>query len=697
MSAGAAWYVKDREAFLGDQVHAIVGELASSATAEGLHVEPEQHEEWHSSVGMLQRELRHRTKEIELLKSTLAASDLSEYRHVLLEFDFRRRGLRMDCVLLGDGVIAVVEFKRSELSAADREQVTNYAVNLVEFHEETRRFVNDQDGIIVPVLTRTNSSKPLQPRFQTGFLRAPWGGVLARPLECDGSSLQQALRFALQARKGNARINCSDWLSARFAPSSSILDAAISLYGQHDVSAISAHAAPVELINQCVRDVAEVAERSRLDGINRIVFVSGTPGAGKTLVGLKLAFAPQLRGDAVFVTGNSPLVEVLSAALKGAYKRSASRAATVAASGYAYQDAIRVIGMSTFKLVKAHAFLGERGRHLGSADGRVVIFDEAQRTYQKGRMVLRKPLAADEAQLILHSLQQTHPRGAVLVALVGHNQAINSGEMGIAAWFKAAIACDWRFVISDETLALQEVQSSGDWSAHPLREPLGTGHLPHSLRYYRNGDLERWADHLLGDRADDAARLAVELDNRGDSIWLTRCLATARRWLRDRRVGEERCGIIASGQARRLSAEGLFVDLKPNIAAWMLAPAGDVRSSNMLESVQNQYQVQGLELDYTIVCWDGDLRRSSGGWRACKMKAARWQRDKDLDIAINGYRVLLTRARKGMVVFVPPGDPTGEDATRPPSLYNEIASYLLRCGARELQAANQIDVQPKIT
>jgi hypothetical protein len=207
------------------------------------------------------------------------------------------------------------------------------------------------------------------------------------------------------------------------------------------------------------------------------------------------------------------------------------------------------------------------------------------------------------------------------------------------------------------------------------------------LRYYRNGDLERWADHLLGDRADDAARLAVELDNRGDSIWLTRCLATARRWLREHRVGEERCGIIASGQARRLAAEGLFVDLKPKIADWMLAPAGDVRSSNMLESVQNQYQVQGLELDYTIVCWDGDLRRSGGEWRAYKLNAGRWRKDKDLDIAINGYRVLLTRARKGMVVFVPPGDPTGEDETRPPSLYNDIASYLLRCGARELPAA----------
>jgi hypothetical protein len=156
--------------------------------------------------------------------------------------------------------------------------------------------------------------------------------------------------------------------------------------------------------------------------------------------------------------------------------------------------------------------------------------------------------------------------------------------------------------------------------------------------------------------------LAQELSARGDTVWISRSLAQARQWVRGRKVGQERAGIIASGQARRLAAEGLFVDLKPDIANWMLAPSGDVRSANLLETVQNQYQVQGLELDYTLVCWDGDLRRGSHGWSAWKMSGADWQRDKELGIAKNGYRVLLTRARKGMVVFVPRGDPTGDDS-----------------------------------
>lgn len=638
-------------------------------------------------MGVLQRGLQHRIGDIQLLKSTLASKDLVAFTHVLLEFDFRRRGLRMDCVLLGDGVITVVEFKRSKLGAADREQVTNYAVNLVEFHEETRRLVTEGGVIVVPVLSLTASGKVREQDYKRGFLRDPWSSVLARPLECDGTTLHAALRFALSQRRTDRSIDCIRWLGSRFSPSSTILDAAISLYGQHDVSAIAAHAAPVELIDECAAEVGKIAAQSRQDGVNRIIFVSGSPGAGKTLVGLKLAFDSRLRGDTVFVTGNSPLVEVLSVALKGAYKRRSSRMVqAVVASGYAREDAARVIGMSTFKLVKAHAFLGERGRHLGNADGRVVIFDEAQRTYRKGRLVLRAPLAADEAQLILESLQKTHPRGAVVIALIGHNQAINVGEMGIGAWFRAAEVCGWRFAISDETLQLGEVASSGAWSVHPLRERLGIGHLPHSLRYYRNVGLERWADSVLANRVEEASLLASQLDAGGDTVWITRSLPHARRWVRDRRVGQECAGIIASGQARRLAAEGLFVDFKPDIAAWMLASGDDVRSSNMLETVQNQYQVQGLELDYTIVCWDGDLRRGSNGWQAWKMIGANWKKDRELEIASNGYRVLLTRARKAMVVFVPRGDQLGEDETRPAAMYDEIAGYLVKCGARELPA-----------
>jgi len=689
LNAGVAWYVKNRETFIHDPISNVVGELANGATAEGLHIEKEQHEEWLASVGVLQRELTQHAHEIDLLKTALAKTELNAFRYVLLEFDFRRRGLRMDCVLLGDGIITVIEFKRNNLGAADREQVTNYAVNLVEFLEETRRVTSDDLTIVVPILTLTTGTKSKRAEFKGGFLRDPWSSVLSHPLECDGTSLSIALRFALDQRRNKIPIDCDRWLSAPFSPSSSILDAAISLYGQHDVSAISAHAAPVELIDRCTKEVVDLALRSKQDGINRIIFVSGAPGAGKTLVGLKLAFNKQLHEDAVFVTGNSPLVEVMGEALKGAYKSKSKRTINaITSSGYAHQDASRVISMSTFKLVKAHSFLGERGKHLSSVDGRVIIFDEAQRTYSKGRQVLRKPLAEDEAQLILESLQQTHPNGAVLVALIGHNQAINNGEMGIKAWFCAAEKCNWRFAINDETLALEEVSNSGDWGNHYLRDKLTTGHLPHSMRYYRNGDLEKWADLVLSDQSELAAQKASNLDRRGDTVWITRDLSTARLWARKYKVGQERAGIVASGQARRLAAEGLFVDLKPDIAKWMLNPSDDVRSSNMLETVQNQYQVQGLELDYTIVCWDGDLRRTIDSWQAWKMSGSAWRKDRELNIAKNSYRVLLTRARKGMILFIPHGDLSNEDDTRNTEIYDGIYKYLVKCGARNVVITN---------
>lgn len=676
-----AWYENARMAFIQEDLDGVVGQLTRAAVRDNLHIEADQEQEWEASIGLLQRHLDEHAEMIRLLKDTLTSRDLSDYQHVILEYDFRRRGLRLDCVLLGKGIIAIVEFKRTKLSAADRDQVTDYAINLMEFHEETRKLCGSNGCVIATILALTTGQTTIVP-FNAEFHHAPWSSIVRRPLECDRTSLHAALVQALNLRRTQHPCEPMRWLQSRFAPSSTIIDAAISLYGQHDVSSINAHAAPVELIDQCKKEVAEAVQLAQRQSENRIVFVSGAPGAGKTLVGLKLAFDPKFQNDAVFVTGNAPLVDVLSESLKRAYQ---PRRNGLVLSGYAHEQSVQVIKMSTFKIVKAHAYLGERGRGLRSTDGRLLIFDEAQRTYQKGRMVLRKPLEDDEALLILQSLEALGP-GAVVVALVGHNQAINAGELGIAAWFKAARSRNWRVSIGDATLAQWRDQPEDallkSWVVDN-RSELKYGHLPHSLRFYRNREIEQWADHVLADRPTEALSIAQTLQD-SDTIWLCRDLPRAKAWVRNQRVGDETAGIIASGQARRLAAEGLFVDLKPKIAPWILAPSGDIRSSNMLETVQNQYQIQGLEIDYALVCWDGDLQRGKREWQSFKLKGTKWQNDHALDIAKNGYRVLLTRARKGMVVFVPTGDPTGEDPTRPSAMYDRIAAYLTRCGARSI-------------
>ena len=210
------------------------------------------------------------------------------------------------------------------------------------------------------------------------------------------------------------------------------------------------------------------------------------------------------------------------------------------------------------------------------------------------------------------------------------------------------------------------------------------GHLHQSMRYYRNAKVEEWVSAVLGDDVAMAQALSMILAENKNAIWLTRNLETARKWAKFMTVGGQRSGLIASGQARRLAAEGLFVDYKPDIATWMLAPSSDVRSSNALETVQNQYFIQGLELDFCVVCWDADLRRENDKWVAYKFSGADWQKDKLIEVAKNGYRVLLTRARKGMVIFVPVGDHTGEDKTRNVQFYDEIWNYLKKCGAVEL-------------
>ncbi len=679
MTAGSAWYSSSRGNFLNSETSTVVASLSDRAAQDGWHIEPEQHQEWRASIDALQEQLR---RKVQVLQSVLSEPSLEAFETVVLEYDLRRRGLRLDCVLLGKGAIAVLEIKRGDIQKSHTDQIENYCVNLVEFHAETRRLCEQSGVILVPVVVQTEPGRKPKQTKQRGFMLSPWDHISRPTLVSSKAELAEALIEGLSARRGTVCVDSTAWLNAPFSPSSTILDAAVSLYGQHDVAAIHAHAAPIELIERCSRGVLAWIRQSTQDRINRIIFISGAPGSGKTLLGLKVVFAREYQTDTVFVTGNSPLVEVLKKALKRSYRRGRLKNHNLA--GYPKESAKYVIENATFKIVTAHSFLGKRGDDTGSMDGRIVVFDEAQRTYEKGRMVLRSKLEDHEAALILKTLETSYGNGCVVVALIGHNQFINSGEVGAGAWIHAASQRGWRCVVSDQTMELISACDRTLLDQANLRERIESGHLPHSLRYYRNLGIEKWAAALLDGDAPRAAAEAKLIES-NDTIWITRSLASAKKWVRKQRIGEERAGLIGSGKGVRLAAEGLFVSLKPSIADWMLSPDGDVRSSNALETIQNQFQVQGLELDYTIVCWDLDLRREANRWASYAFSGHRWQRRaKDLAIALNGYRVLLTRARRGMIIFVPQGDDTGVDLTREPDRYDSIAEFLESCGARPL-------------
>lgn len=677
----AAWYDRDRATFLAEDEEYVVGQLSTRANQAELETRSDQIDEWRASVSMLRGEtdMEEAGRRIRAVRG--AVIEVPEVHHVILEYDFRRRGLRMDAILLAPGVVFVVEFKRTRLTAADRDQVMSYAVNLLEFHRVTRTWV-ERGARVVPILVLTgeNASPPRVPDQRPPFAPPPWTGLVSRPIDCAGSAgLRDALRLGLRGAESTVECDRVTWVASSFAPSSTMIDAALSLYGQHDVSAIEAHAAPKMAIDRASAEIARVIRASLKNGEDRLVLVSGAPGAGKTLVGLNLTFRGPDAAHTVFVTGNAPLVHVLQTALKTSY--AAKAGGGLLATGYRHtRDAMGkavgplLRGAATYKIVTAHAFLGARGGAHGQEDGRIVVFDEAQRTYERGREVLRHRLEDHEADLILMAQRKQFPGGSVVVALIGHNQAINRGERGMGAWLEAARRLGWKVSAAPETLRLLAPEAIlGSEIDH-----LDGGHLDQSMRFYRNNAMERWAAAVVENDPATAKELARSLASDGLPIRLTRSLDRGKELVR--RSGE-RFGIIASGQARRLGAHGLFVDLKPDIAAWMLNPSSDFRSSNALETVQNQYQVQGMELDHALVAWDLDLRRGKTEWAAYRLAGASWNIDRALDIAKNSYRVLLTRARKGLVLFVPPGDPSGDDDSRPCSAYDAIAAFLVECGA----------------
>lgn len=680
----SGWWRGSRDEFLTETPDDIAGKLTTVATSDGWKIEPEQATEWRESISLLRTQAFD--DPIGILREALRSEQLDCIDSVVLEYDFRRRGLRIDAVLLVGSHALVVEFKRSKLSAGDRDQVVNYCVNLCEFHQVTQDNINNKSGMVIPILVSREDRNQKLIHTDLSNCFQDWKAIPKQTVRCYGGDLRAALIGVTKQLTQTPSISVDIWDKSPFSPSSTIIDAALSLYGNHDVSAIKEHANEMETINNCTSEIKAEIQSSRNNNGKSLIFMSGAPGAGKTLVGLDIAFSSEFREDAVFLTGNAPLVDVLKGSLKKSYRSMSGRKINQL-TGYSKEGVKFVEKNTVFKIVKAHHFLkiNKNKEQIESTDGDVLIIDEAQRTYEKGRIVIDHKLEDHEANLIVEQMEKRN--NPVIVLLIGHNQHINRGERGAKAWLEAAEKYGWNISISDDTLNLSEFDAEREkWINHPLRKILTHGHLQDSIRYYRNKSVEKWAHHVLTDAPVLAKKEAEILNAKGHNIWITRKLENARKWAKSQRLGEERAGLIASGKGVRLAAEGIFPSLKPNIANWMLSPMGDIRSSNMLETAQNQFQIQGLELDYTVVCWDADLRIENGKWSCYNISGGGWQNSKQESALVerkNGYRVLLTRARKGMVIFIPKGDLSKplEDETRNPEYYDGIYDYLLSCGS----------------
>lgn len=649
-----AWYDESIQGLLAADPDAIIGRLAQ---ASNVAVEETQTRAWRT--------------QIELLKPALTG--LSGL--VMFEFNIPRMGRRIDVVLLIGPVIFVVEYKvgESKFERAAVDQVWDYALDLKNFHEGSHHIA------VVPILvaTEATAAPALVPQFSSD-------GV-CRPLESTSASLRMTIDQLLEQVHGSA-LDESRWLDAPYRPTPTIVEAARALYAQHSVEAIARHDAGAKNLHATTLRVEELVDLAKSANQKIICFVTGVPGAGKTLVGLNVATQRRDRdvpAHAVFLSGNGPLVAVLREAL------TRDELARRRRLGEKTQKS-RVANPVKAFIQNVHHFRDEALRDPKPPVDHVVIFDEAQRAWnaQKTANFMRQkkgqPDFTHSEPAFLISYLDRHPDWAVIICLVGGGQEIHSGEAGIAEWLNSANQHfpHWQLYISSQLIDSEYAAGNalallhGRANIH-YEDDL---HLAISMRSFRADNVSGFVKAMLDCEPQQAQDAFRQLIHRFP-VAITRDLGSAKRWILDHARGTERYGLVASSKAMRLKPHAIDIRVTVDPIPWFLNDRDDTRSSYYLEDCATEFQVQGLELDWTCVSWDGDLRHTGSDWSYHDFRGKKWQSVRSSDNQAylrNAYRVLLTRARQGMVMFIPPGDPN--DHTRLPSFYDRTYQYLSELG-----------------
>jgi hypothetical protein len=493
----------------------------------------------------------------------------------------------------------------------------------------------------------------------------------------------------LSASPGPA-IDAEAWLAAPYHPTPTIIEAARALYAQHSVENIARNDAGAENLRLTSARIEELVRESRDQRRKSICFVTGVPGAGKTLVGLNVA--TRRRDDstspAVYLSGNGPLVAVLREALtRDELGRRRELGETVRKGKIAES-------VKSF-IQNVHHFRDEGLRNEHPPAENVAIFDEAQRAWTRkmtAAFMKRKrnlPGFDRSEPEFLISCMDRRQDWAVVVCLVGGGQEINTGEAGIDSWLDAV--CEhfpkWHLHISSrltdsEYAAGRALERAGDLPNVAFDDCL---HLATSMRSFRSEKVSAFVKALLDRERSVAAQLHEQVARRYP-IRVTRDIEAAKEWVRERARGSERYGLVASSRALRLKPHAVDVRVDVDPVLWFLNGKDDTRSSYYLEDAATEFQVQGLELDWSCVTWDADLRYYPDGWGFHDFRGKRWVNVHAAEgrrYLLNAYRVLLTRARQGMVIFVPPG--SRRDPTRPPDLYDATFAYLRDAGIPDLE------------
>jgi len=623
------------------------------------------------------------------LEQCVAAAQQANAWGLILEFSIPKKELRIDAVLLVGEAVVILEAKTGAVGAQAHRQIEEYALLLHYFHK-----ASDQRRIVPILVTREPATPSLLDLNQQEFfpqltsywitpvLRSSWENLAALLLEIGRSTCNQVL--------------ASEWEASPYFPVPNIIDAAIALRSGLSIREIAHSEASEHEIQEVCAVLQGFVNSARAESQHAICFLTGVPGSGKTLVGLSLAHSAENRASAIhFMSGNGPLVKVLQHLFTQESRRGG------ASTPQAKTEARTLIE-------NVHVFARYYTEdNPGIPSNHAIIFDEAQRAWNRAQNLRKFKRPYSEPEMLL-KIMERHPDSAVVIALVGGGQEINDGEAGLEEWGRALASSerrkDWHIYASPEVLeggASTADHRLFDEGTPPRKVHTNSSlHLRTSNRSLRAEQLATWVNFVIEGNAEAAAALNV---TKRFPIFLSRDLDETRRTLREQRKGVSRYGLVGSSGAARLRAEGLEPSSTFHAEYpwehWYLAGKSDLRSSYQCEVFATEFEIQGLELDWIGLCWGGDMVwNPNKGWELRKLHpsaVSKWNAIKNPDkqnFRRNAYRVLLTRARQGMILFVPRGD--AEDPTNSPAEFDATANYLVGCGVTPLVSAKDPGLKP---
>ena len=623
---------------------------------------------WKHDLGLLR----------ETLEECVAKSTSANSWGLLLEFSIPRKELRIDFVLLIRNLIVVLEAKSGVAAPQAKRQIEEYALLLHYFHKASA------GHRIIPITVSPNPENTdqdaIHDREPLPQMSSHWIAKVTR----SSWEMLSDLFVALEEPQAEQMLP-ETWDDSPYFPVPTIIEAAMALRSGLSIREVAHSEASEQEIETVTKTIQTFVDRARTESHHAICFLTGVPGSGKTLIGLALAHSPENKSSAVhFMSGNGPLVKVLQYLFTQEGMRGGAKALDARTRAKTLIENIHVFARYHIE------------DNLGAPSNHAVVFDEAQRAWNREHNKKKFGRDYSEPEMLLRIMER-HADWAIVIALVGGGQEINDGEAGLEEWGRALASTGKEWVIYASPEVLEGGASTagrrlfdGSTERKAIRTSLAL-HLRTSNRSLRAEQLANWVNRVLEGDAEAAASLEV---TSRFPILLSRDLSETRRKLREQGIGENRYGLVGSSGGARLRTEGLepssVFHAEYPWQYWYLAEETDVRSSYRCEVFATEFEIQGLELDWIGVCWGGDLVWSeSTGWQLRALRHGRksmWRAIKNCEKQIyrrNAYRVLLTRARQGMIIFVPKGN--SDDPTTPPEEFDATAQFLRRCGSTLLR------------